>query len=137
MTIHASTRRRLRLTCVCLLALAVGLLSLVAVVFGLGLCARDAAALRSFAEAANRWQSNPDFRTVQREYVDKGVTAMRVRLLGVPARRVVMSFRAIPGLPPSLSVNPTSAAHYRAFSAGPLSAYLHLVGEQGLNDGET
>jgi hypothetical protein len=46
-----------------------------------------------------------------------------------------MAFRSLPGLPDHLAVSDTSAAHYKAFSEGDLSAYLHLSSEQGVADG--
>src|SRR5439155_14486252 len=41
----------------------------------------------------------------------------------------------LPGLPSSLALSPTSASHYRDFTEGEFSAYLHLAGEQGTGDG--
>jgi hypothetical protein len=47
---------------------------------------------------------------------------------------VILKFRSLPGLPASLAVNPTSESHYRDFSRGELSAYLHLCDEQGVEN---
>jgi len=98
-----------------------------------GISGRDVRRMNAFGDAVRRWQTNPDFREVQREYVTLGVEAMRGRWLAVPAERVVMGFRSLPGLPLYLAVNESSAAHYRAFSTGEMSAYLHLTGEQGVS----
>ena len=95
----------------------------------------DAARVRAFSTAVRRWQTDPDFRLVQNEYVTLGADAMRARLCGISAERYVMGFRSLPGLPDSLAVSETSAAHYRAFSTGPLSAYLYLADEQGVAAG--
>jgi hypothetical protein len=99
-----------------------------------GLTRADAATLRDFDAAVARWQHDPDFRAVTREYVILGVRAMQVHLCGVPARIVILKFRSLPGLPASLAVNPTSESHYRDFSRGELSAYLHLCDEQGVEN---
>jgi hypothetical protein len=104
----------------------------VSAALGFGISGRDVQRLRAFGDAVRRWQSNPDFREVQREYVALGVDGMRGRWLAVPAERIVMGFRSLPGLPIYLSVNESSAAHYRAFSTGEMSAYLHLTSEQGV-----
>lgn len=95
----------------------------------------DIARVRAFSAAVRRWQTNPDFRQVQDEYVTLGAEAMRARLCGISAERYVMGFRSLPGLPHSIAVSETSAAHYKAFSAGPLSAYLYLADEQGVAAG--
>jgi hypothetical protein len=102
---------------------------------GLTMGRADTARLRAFSDAVRRWQGDPDFRQVQQEYVTLGADAMRARLCGISAEHYVMAFRSLPGLPDSLAVSETSAAHYRAFSAGPLSAYLHLADEQGVAAG--
>jgi len=95
----------------------------------------DRARLEAFTRAVDRWQINPDFREVQRQYVKLGVSAMQARLYGIRAEKVVMAFRSLPGLPRYLALSPTSASHYRDFSEGEFSAYLHLAGEQGIADG--
>jgi hypothetical protein len=123
---------RMRRSLVAALLAAVVVLS---AAIGFGLTPADGARLRAFADAVRRWQSNPDFRAVEDEYVSLGVVAMRARFCGVPAERVVMGFRSLPGLPDYLAVNATSAAHYRAFAAGELPAYLHLASEQGMTGG--
>jgi hypothetical protein len=105
---------------------------IVSAALAFGISGRDVQRLNAFGDAVRRWQTNPDFRDVRREYVTLGVEAMRGRWLAVPAERIVMGFRSIPGLPMYLSVNESSAAHYRAFSTGEMSAYLHLTSEQGV-----
>jgi hypothetical protein len=105
---------------------------IVSAALGFGISGRDVARLRAFGDAVRRWQTNPDFREVQREYVTLGVEAMRGRWLAVSAERIVLGFRSLPGLPLYLAVNESSAAHYRAFSTGEMSAYLHLTSEQGV-----
>jgi hypothetical protein len=103
--------------------------------FGFGMGCDDIGRARAFTDAVRRWQTNPDFRAVQDEYVTLGAEAMSARLCGIPAERYIMSFRSLPGLPSYLAVSDSSEAHYRAFSRGPLSAYLHLAGEQGVGGG--
>jgi hypothetical protein len=100
-----------------------------------GVTPADAARLRDYDAAVIRWQSNPDFRRVTIEYVTLGGRAMQVRLCGVPAKTVIMKFRSLPGLPAALAVSSTSESHYRDFSRGELSAYLHLCDEQGVEYG--
>jgi hypothetical protein len=108
---------------------------IVSAALGFGISGGDVQRLRAFGDATRRWQTNPDFRDVQREYVTLGVEAMRGRWLAVPAERIVLGFRSLPGLPLYLAVNESSAAHYRAFSTGEMSAYLHLTREQGVAAG--
>ena len=105
---------------------------IVSAALGFGISGRDVQRLNAFGDAVRRWQTDPDFRAVQREYVTLGVESMRGRWLAVPAERIVLGFRSLPGLPIYLSVNESSAAHYRAFSTGEMSAYLHLTSEQGV-----
>jgi len=113
------------------------LLSLVilfALLMGFGTSASDAEKLRIFGEAVEKWQHNPDFRQVQIEYVELGSNAMRTRAAFVNATKGVLWLRSLPGLPKDWAVNDTSLAHYTSFTKGPLSAYLHLCGEQGMAD---
>jgi hypothetical protein len=112
--------------------LAVLILFLLAV--GFGTDAHEAAKMRQFADSVERWQTNPEFRRVQIEYVEMGSDAMRSHLAFVPGTKAVMFLRSLPGLPPHLRVNDTSFAHYTNFTRGPLSAYMHLTREQGLAD---
>jgi hypothetical protein len=53
-------------------------------------------------------------------------------MIGIPATSWVMGFRSLPGVPKYMSVDTSSAAHYRAFADSELAAYQHLSGEQGL-----
>ena len=99
-----------------------------------GITPADAAKLRDFDAAVLRWQTNPDFRAVAREYVTLGVRAMQARFCGIRAKTVVLGFRSLPGLPASLAVSTTSESHYEDFSRGELPAYLHLCDEQGVED---
>ncbi len=94
----------------------------------------DAEKVRTFTRAVEGWQHNADFRRIALEYSILSHDAMQVRWLGIPATRIMMGLRSIPGLPPSLAVAPTSQLHYDNFTRGPLSAYLHLSGEQGTAD---
>src|SRR4051812_40388263 len=110
-----------------------GVLALSAAV-AFGVSPGDRAVLREFAAAVTRGERNPDFRAVQREYVDLGTRAMQARWCGLRARTIVMGFRSMPGLPKALATSNGSAAHYDAFSRGQLSAYLHLSGEQDAED---
>ena len=124
-------RRGLRNAGVVLLALTI----IGCAALGLGISRNDVRRLHAFGDAVRRWQSDPEFRQVQREYVAFGVEAMRGRWWGVSGRQVVMGFRSLPGLPLYLRAHGSSADHYRAFSEGELAAYLHLSGEQGIEDG--
>jgi hypothetical protein len=114
---------------------ALGSILLVSAAVGFGVSREDRSSLREFAAAVGRWQRDPDFRAVQREYVERGTRAMQARWCGLSARTVVMGFRSLPGLPRSLAATDASDAHYQAFARGPLSAYLHLSGEQNMGDG--
>jgi hypothetical protein len=98
--------------------------------FAFGLSGPDYSALLSFRQAVDRWQHDPEFRTTAIEYSVRGSAAMRTRPFFIPARRLILAIRSIPGLPKEFAVNPTSRAHYENFSRGPLSAYLHLCREQ-------
>jgi hypothetical protein len=115
--------------------LSLGLALLVLTLLAFSLTPSDRARARDFCNAVDRWQSNADFRKIQREYVSLGSRAMQARLWGRRAENVVMAFRNLPGLPTYLAVSRNSAAHYRDFSQGELPAYLHLAGEQGTRDG--
>src|SRR5687768_11264433 len=108
---------------------------LLSAALGFGIRPRDVARMQQFADAVRRWQTNPDFRQVQREYVTLGVEAMRAKWWGVSGESVVLGFRSLPGLPLYLAAGESSAAHYRAFADGELPAYLHLSSEQGVEDG--
>src|SRR5204863_2794258 len=108
----------------------------ISIALGFGMSGKELARLDAFNDAVHRWQVNPNYRAVQREYVRLGSAAMQGRWWGVPAGSVVMAFRSIPGLSQTLAANPGSESHYKDFTGGPLSAYLHLTGEQGLEMGE-
>jgi hypothetical protein len=101
---------------------------------GYGISEADAERLRVFSAAVDRWQVNPEFRAVGGEYAVLGYEAMRAKFWGISTSRVVMALRSIPGLPATLDVDPTSQKHYDSFSAGPLSAYLHLCSEGNTQD---
>jgi hypothetical protein len=113
-------------------AVAVVILFLLAV--GFGTSGTDAARMRQFSDAVERWQHNPDFRQIQVEYVEMGSDAMRTDVCFVDSTRVVLALRSIPGLSKDWAINDTSLAHYTNFRMGPLSAYMHLTREQGLAD---
>jgi hypothetical protein len=112
--------------------LAVVILFLLAVGFGTG--STDAARMRQFSDAVERWQHNPEFRRIGVEYVEMGSDAMRTDVCFVDSTRVVLALRSIPGLSKDWAINDTSLAHYTHFRQGPLSAYMHLTREQGLAD---
>jgi hypothetical protein len=101
---------------------------------GFGTSGADAARLRQFADAVVRWQHNPDFRPIGREYVEMGSDAMRTDVCFVNSTRVVLALRSIPGLSKDWAINDTSLAHYTHFREGPLSAYMHLTREQGMTE---
>lgn len=107
---------------------------LVSVVFGYTVSSRDLDTLQRFREQVLRWDRECDFREVCRVYSDLGSAAIRARAAGIPAGDWVLAARSMPGLPPHLANNEGSAAHYRDFQAGPLSAYLHLSDIQGIRD---
>lgn len=108
----------------------VGAVLVLCLLLAFDLSPADEARLRTFTTSVERWQHDPEFRTVAREYCIAGSSAMQCRPLFVPARRVILALRSAPGLPKEFAVNPTSRLHYERFSRGPLSAYLHLCGEQ-------
>jgi hypothetical protein len=99
-----------------------------------GISARDEAAYFAFDESVDRWQANPEFRTVAVDYAISGSRAMRTRPLFIAAKTTIMALRSAPGLPAKYAVNPTSREHYEDFTRGPLSAYLHLCSEQDVPD---
>lgn len=109
---------------------ALGLLVLLLALFAFGLDGHDEAAFRSFCEACDRWQINPEFRYVAFDYTVRGSAAMRTRPFCIATRRCILAVRSLPLLPKKYAVNPTSELHYQNFSRGPLCAYLHLCGEQ-------
>src|SRR5438552_11998762 len=100
---------------------------------GFGLSQHDAAALRSFTDAVDRWQGNPEFRSLAADYSIRGSEALRTRPLLVPANRLIIVARSCPLLPERYGLTPTCRAHYEDFSRGPLCAYLHLCDEQAIN----
>jgi hypothetical protein len=110
-------------------------LAVICIGLGFGMPAADRQRIDDFQQAVNRWQVDPDFRQVQSDYVRLGSRAMQAHWWGVPIGRVVMGFRSIPGLGETYAINAGSASHYADFTAGPLAAYLHLTGEQGLDMG--
>ncbi|HEX8916746.1 MAG TPA: hypothetical protein VF796_30630 [Humisphaera sp.] len=103
-------------------------------VVGFGISPETQGKFSSFTAASQRWQQNPEFRTVARQYTTGGSDAMRTRPFGITAANWIVAIRSIPGLPPEFAVNDTSRTHYANFSRGPLSAYLHLCFEQDLTD---
>jgi hypothetical protein len=107
---------------------------LASVIFGYTLSSRDADIMRRFREHVIRWDSECDFREVCHVYSDLGSAAIRARVGFIPAGDWVLAARSMPGLPSHLANNPGSAAHYRGFKAGALSAYLHLSDIQGVHD---
>lgn len=111
-----------------------GLVILLILMIGFGTSSSDAEKMRLFADAVQRWQHNPDFRQVQIEYVEMGSDAMRSDIAFIPSKKVIMWLRSLPGLPEHLRVNDTSFSHYQDFTLGPLSAYMHLTGEQGVSE---
>lgn len=115
---------RLLLALVILLGLAVGF----------GTSASDAEKLKLFADSADRWQHNPDFRKVQIEYSEQGSDAMRTKVAFIDTTTDILWLRSLPGLPAEDKINDTSYAHYKDFTQGPLTAYMHLTAEQGLSN---
>jgi hypothetical protein len=101
--------------------------------FAFGLSAGDAASLRSFTDSVDRWQSNPEFRSLAAEYSVSGSEALRTRPLLVPADRLIIVARSCPLLPERYGLTPTCRLHYEDFTRGPLSAYLHLCDEQAVH----
>lgn len=101
---------------------------------GFGISPTDANKVRTFTQAVPQWQRHADFRRIAVAYSILSNEAMQVQWMGMSATRIMMALRSIPGLPPSVAVAPTSQRHYDNFTRGPLSAYLHLSGEQGTAD---
>jgi len=101
---------------------------------GFGTSSSDAEKMRSFSDCVDRWQHNPDFRKAQIEYAEQGSDAMRTKVAWIGTTKAIMWLRSLPFLPPEFAVSPTSQSHYDDFTFGPLSAYMHLTGEQGLPD---
>src|SRR5580765_1275525 len=89
---------------------------------GFGISGSDETALRGFDAAVPRWQFNPEFRAIAREYCEMGSAAVRTRPCGLSTGGTVMALRSIPLLPKKLAVNPTSQLHYQNFGRGPLVA---------------
>lgn len=102
---------------------------LLCIALGFGTPGSDMDRLRTFSNAVNRWQIDPEFRAAGQEYATLGHEGMQARWWGQSTTSVVMWLRSLPFLPPTLDVDPTSQAHYDNFTRGPLSAYLHLCGE--------
>jgi hypothetical protein len=101
---------------------------------GFGTSGSDAEKMKVFADSADRWQHNPDFRKVQIEYAEQGSEAMRTKVAFIDTTRDILFLRSLPGIPEEDRINDTSLAHYTDFTHGPLTAYMHLTGEQGLKD---
>ena len=99
---------------------------------GFGISPSDANRLSAFVRSVDRSRANPEFRQVGNEYVRTGSAAMQTAVLGIPARIVIHTLRRIPGLPERLAATDRLALHYEHFSQGPLSAYLHLAAQQGV-----
>lgn len=106
----------------------------VCLLLDLSLSNRDVASIRSFNEGVGRWQTNPEFRAVAIDYSIRGSQAMSIHPAMLPAARVIMAIRSLPGIPKEFAANPTSELHYRNFTRGPLCGYLHLCSEQDLPD---
>ncbi len=111
-----------------------GFVAMLTLAVGFGTPAEDAQKLRVFNESVGKWQKNPDFRKVQVEYVDQGSDSMRTHFAFCETTKGIMFLRSLPGLPDHLKVNDTSLNHYINFTRGPLSAYMHLTTEQGMDD---
>jgi hypothetical protein len=103
------------------------------VAFAFGLSARDAATLRSFADSVDRWQVNPEFRSLAAEYSVRGSEALRTRPILAPADRVIILARSCPLLPERYALTASTRLHYEDFGRGPLCAYLHLCDEQAVH----
>jgi hypothetical protein len=103
------------------------------IAFGYGISGRDRGALETFTRSVDRWQSNPEFRSLAVEYSVRGSEALRTRPLLVPADRLIIVARSCPLLPERYALTPTCRAHYEGFSRGPLCAYLHLCDEQAVH----
>lgn len=97
-----------------------------------GISGADESAMRAFEESARQWQTSPEFRWISTDYCIRGSRALRTLPFRVPGRSLVVAVRSLPFLPQRFAINSTSRAHYENFSKGPLSAYLHLCGEQSV-----
>jgi hypothetical protein len=132
---HVAARRNRRwvrgslkiLSCAFVIVLLIGGLIVASSING-----ADADRLQAFVNAVNRWQSNPDFRRVESEYVTLSHEALQTRPFGVSPTRIIMGLRSLPGVPEDIRVNPDSERHYIDFTSGRLTAYLKLCSEQGV-----
>jgi hypothetical protein len=59
---------------------------------------------------------------------------MRTKVAFIDTTKDIMWLRSLPCIPEEDRVNDTSFAHYTDFTRGPLTAYMHLTAEQGLNN---
>src|SRR5437764_6500358 len=100
--VKGMSRRRKRIA---LVAITMAMAALA--VLGFGLSGHDEAALRTFAASVDRWQHQPEFRTIAIEYCQQGSAAVDTHPWGLPTRRIVMDLRSLPLLPKKFAVNST------------------------------
>lgn len=113
----------------------VAVVLLASAIAGYSITETDAERLRHFAETVERYSGRPEFRRVGIEYAIVGSQAVRTELLGINAGKVLYNVRRLPGFPKRYAAKESLVLHYAHFSEGPLSAYLHLTGAQGVHDG--
>src|SRR4051794_302969 len=95
--------------------IALGLALVISAAFGFCMSSSDIRCLQEFSDASRRWQSNPDYREVTKEYVALGAEAMQTRAWWIRSGTVIMAARSLPGLPATLAAGPGSNEHYVQF----------------------
>lgn len=125
--------RRGSLARICL-GIVLGMLVLLTLVAGYALSGEDARRLRVFAQTTASWRQNPEFRSINDQYVQLGSESLRTRCWWLPSGDVLLALRKVPGLPRRWAASDSLQLHYRKFALGPLWAYLHLLSEQGMAD---
>lgn len=110
-----------------------GFAGLLVVLLAISLSPGDYRRLDNFAKASDKWDTETGFRDLCYAYSTGSAEALQARMLFVSTGDWVMFFRRLPNMPPHLRANPGSEEHYEHFTQGPLSAYLHLSEEQGID----
>jgi len=73
-----------------------------------GILAHDETVFLAFADASNRWQVNPEFRTAALEYCIKGSACTRRISWACRWAESSCFVRSLPGIPKEYAVNSTS-----------------------------
>jgi hypothetical protein len=104
-------------------------------ILGYGINGEDAGRLWVFTETVEGYAVGPEFRKVGMEYATVGSEGVKTTLLGMGAGKVLYHIRRLPVFSKRYAAKASLVSHYRHFAEGPLSAYLHLTGVQGVSDG--